>query len=143
MCSGFFTGRYDYFTLFNKNILKEFKDCLEKGYGHADEQLYSIVYFKNPSIFYPYFGDYTEMITNYVEVRDRVTEPVRNLISNSFTHKRYDIAMMGCESVWKNRHKLPHDYLVKYLQIFMYSIIMTRQFHKLDLLRDEISIYLI
>lgn len=143
MCSGFFTGRYDYFTIFNKNVLQEFKDCLEKGYGHADEQLYSIVYFKNPSIFHPYFGDYTEMITNYVEVRDRVTEPVRNLISNSFTHKRYDIAMMGCESVWKNRHKLPHDYLVKYLQIFMYSIIMTRQFHKLDFLRDEISIYLI
>lgn len=123
MCSGFFTGRADYFKQFNKYILEEFYDCLEKGYGHADEQLFSIVYWKHPEIFDPYFGDYTEMITNYDNVIDRVTEPVRNLIRNSFNHGDYEVCLRGCLRVLPSISKLPDDYKKVFIHFFTQSAI--------------------
>jgi hypothetical protein len=121
MCSGFFTGRADYFNEFNKYILEEFYECLEKGYGHADEQLYSIVYWKYPEIFEPYCGDYTEMITNYDIVIDRVTEPVRNIIRNSFNHKDYDTCLWACSKVFPSIHKLPSDLKQYFTQCYFES----------------------
>jgi hypothetical protein len=89
MCSGFFTARADYFKQFNNLILECFYDCLEKGYGHADEQLYSIVYFKNPDIFEHYYGDYQEMITNYNGVVDNIDGTISHIIKNSYHNKNY------------------------------------------------------
>ena len=65
MCSGFFTGRKDYFTQVCNLVEHQFLEYLKAGYGHADEQLFSPVYFKNPELFEHYFGDYQQMITNY------------------------------------------------------------------------------
>lgn len=118
MCSGFFTGRGDYFKQFNDYILEAFHDCLEKGYGHADEQLFSIVYFKHPEIFDHYFGDYKEMITNYVSVVDNVDAPVRNLIRNSFNNKDYDICRKGCEAVIGSIHKMTPQIKQIFLKIY-------------------------
>lgn len=133
MCSGFFTGRADYFKEFNKYILEEFYDCLEKGYGHADEQLYSIVYWKHPEIFDPYFGDYADMVTNYDNVIDRVSEPVRNLIQNSFNHGDYEVCLQGCLRVLPSINKLPDDYKKLFMLCFMQSAI---QLNKIDLLTN-------
>jgi hypothetical protein len=114
MCSGFFTGNYLYFHQFNQFIIDAFFDCLEKGYGHADEQLYSIVYYQHPEIFEPYFGDYTEMITNYVYVKRRATEPIRNIIQHSLIAKDYAVCLKACQAVWPSRHTLPPDVLKQF-----------------------------
>ena len=127
MCSGFFTGRADYFKQFNNYIIEEFYDCLEKGYGHADEQLYSIVYWKHPEIFEPYCGDYTEMITNYDTVTDRVTEPVRNLIRNSFEHGDYNVCLWACSKVLPSINKLPEDVKQQFSKYLIQSAITTNQ----------------
>lgn len=123
MCSGFFTGESNYFRQFCDEILCVFNECLEKGYGHADEQLYSIVYFRHPELFEPYFGDYQEMITNYIEVRDNVSSPVRNVIRNSFANKDFIICQKACESIWNHRHLLPLDHVTHYLHYFIESSI--------------------
>jgi hypothetical protein len=138
MCSGFFTGRHDHFKAFNSAILQVFSECLQLGYGHADEQLYSIVYFRYPDIFEPYFGDYTEMITNYVEVRDRVTEPVRNIIQHAFQHADYAVCLKACWAVWSHRDELPGDALTQYVRWFMLSAIFMRDWVALD----KLSIYI-
>jgi hypothetical protein len=65
MCSGFFTGNKHYMWEVCSLIEKKFVETVEAGYGHADEQLFSAVYFDNPNLFEFYFGDYQQMITNY------------------------------------------------------------------------------
>lgn len=65
LCSGFFTGRGDYFKEFCDRVEAQFMAYLEAGYGHADEQLFSPVYFAMRDRMEPYYADYQQMITNY------------------------------------------------------------------------------
>jgi hypothetical protein len=83
-------------------IVDKFRKYVEEGYGHADEQLYSPVFFENPELFDQYYGDYTEMITNYVHVYERPTEPVHNFIRNSFQHGNYALCLRGCKALLKS-----------------------------------------
>jgi hypothetical protein len=82
MCSGFFTGRIDFMSEFCETILAKFAEVTARGLGHADEQLFSLVFFEKPDLFEFYIGDYTEMIVNYGWVRDRPTEPVNNVLGH-------------------------------------------------------------
>lgn len=83
MCSGFFTGNAEYMKDMCDRVEDEFVRCLNYGVGHADEQLFSIVYFKHPELFDWYVGDYAQMITNYAGVYENPGAPIRNLIRNS------------------------------------------------------------
>jgi hypothetical protein len=82
MCSGFFTGNKFYMGAFCDQVLAKFAQMASLGYGHADEQLFTLVYFQSPGIFEFYLGDYTEMIVNYGWVLDRPEEPVKNVMKN-------------------------------------------------------------
>jgi hypothetical protein len=82
MCSGFFTGAKAQFQTFCEAVLAKFSEVTAAGYGHADEQLFSLVFFEKPEIFDVYLGDYTEMIVNYGWVRQRPEEPVHNVLRN-------------------------------------------------------------
>ena len=102
MCSGFFTGNKEYMYKVCDLITKKFYQYLEMGYGHADEQLYSPVYFENPDLFEFYWGDYQQMITNYHHVYDEPENVVRNFITNSYNNGRYDLCLKGCEFLQKS-----------------------------------------
>jgi hypothetical protein len=65
MCSGFFTGHASFMWKVCDLIIEKFLEYFILGYGHADEQLYSPVYFAHPHLFLQYYGDYQQMITNY------------------------------------------------------------------------------
>lgn len=105
MCSGFFTGNAHYMKTFCDRIEQTFLDCLEKGYGHADEQLYSLVYFDDPSIFDVYYGDYTEMVTNYEWIRDRPQQPLYLLIKHSYEAGDIQTCLKGCLTLWRSWKK--------------------------------------
>lgn len=102
MCSGFFTGNSEYMYKVCDLILDQFLTYLEQGYGHADEQLYSPVYFANPELFEHYYGDYQEMITNYRYIYDSPEPPIYNFIGNSFKHGNYKKCLEACEFVWNS-----------------------------------------
>lgn len=102
MCSGFFTGNTKYMYDVCDLIEKEFFIQLEKGYGHADEQLYSPVYFKHPELFEHYYGDYTEMIINYVHVYEHAHKIIEIFIKHSYEHHNYLKCLECCEYVWKS-----------------------------------------
>jgi len=82
-CSGFWTADRASMLRFCERIQAKFLEYLHKGYGHADEQLYSPVYFEEPELFDWYLGDYSEMVANYLEPRVRSFEPVRLLLRRS------------------------------------------------------------
>jgi hypothetical protein len=105
MCSGFFTGDAAHMKEFCDRVEGKFLKYLEEGYGHADEQLYSPVYFDAPELFEHYYGDYQEMITNYVDIRERPGEPLRLLISRSFGAGDWNVCLEGCKTLWSSYKK--------------------------------------
>jgi len=64
-------------------IIEKFLLFLEMGYGHADEQLYSPVYFENKDMFETYYGDYFQMITNYRGLYENAKMPLDFVIPKS------------------------------------------------------------
>ena len=102
MCSGFFTGNKDYMFKVCDLIENKFLEFLERGYGHADEQLYSPVYFENPDLFEHYYGDYQQMITNYTYIHDAPEPPIYNFITNSYKYQDYTKCYEACRFVWKS-----------------------------------------
>jgi hypothetical protein len=115
MCSGYFTGNREYMDTTCELIINKFIEYVDAGYGHADEQLYSAVYFDRPELFQHYYGDYTEMVTNYTCVYDRPEPIVNNFIRNSFKHKYYDLCQNGCQfllqSLRQKKCTLSHDFI--------------------------------
>jgi len=115
MCSGFFTGNSEYMYKVCDLIENKFLEYLELGYGHADEQLYSPVYFQNRELFDHYYGDYQEMITNYACINDRPEPPIYNFIRNSFNNGDYENCLRGCKfvfaSVLLDRCSLNKEYM--------------------------------
>ena len=105
MCSGFFTGNAIYMARFCDLIEERFIWYLNQGYGHADEQLFSAVYFKEPEIFDFYYGDYRQMITNYVWVKEAPEAPLSIFISSSFMQWDYKNCMRACNHLWRSYKK--------------------------------------
>ena len=96
MCSGFFTGNKEYMFKVCDLLENKFLEYLSQGYGHADEQLYSPVYFENTDLFEHYYGDYHEMITNYKYIYDKAEAPIYNFIQNSFNNQNYEKCYEAC-----------------------------------------------
>jgi hypothetical protein len=123
MCSGFFTGNSEYMKKACNLIEDKFIEYTGLGYGHADEQLYSAVYFDNKDIFEHYYGDYQQMITNYVYVYDAPEPPIHNFIKNSYNNKDYVKCFEACEFVWKSycldKCDINDDYLSKLYYYYM------------------------
>ena len=102
MCSGFFTGDAKHMRDVCDRMERKFVECLERGYGHADEQLINLVYFDAPDLFDWYLGDYQEMITNYARVYLRPERPLRQLIQHSYEAKDWAVCARGCDLLWRS-----------------------------------------
>lgn len=100
MCSGFFTGNKEYMYKVCDLIESKFIYYLILGYGHADEQLYTPVYFENIDLFEHYYGDYQQMITNYKFIYECPEAPIRNFIRNSYENKNYEKCYEACKKVF-------------------------------------------
>ena len=123
MCSGFFTGNKEYMFTVCDLIEDKFLEYLKIGYGHADEQLYSPVYFQRPELFEHYYGDYQQMITNYKYVYDAPEVSIYNFITNSYKFKNYEKCYEACLFVWKsyclNKCNMSDDLLSKLYYYYM------------------------
>jgi len=115
MCSGFFTGNGYYMHKVCDLVETKFLEYLYQGYGHADEQLFSPVYFENPHLFEHYYGDYLQMITNYKYIYDNPEAPVYNFIKNSFDNHNFAKCLEGCRflrrSIDLGKCNLSQDYM--------------------------------
>lgn len=116
MCSGFFTGSGEYMYKVCDLIEKRFLHYLDLGYGHADEQLYSPVYFDHPELFEVYFGDYHQMITNYTRCYENPHPTIHFVIPGTFNDCKNALCAKACESIYKgmrsNYYKLnPGDHI--------------------------------
>ena len=102
MCSGFYTGNAYYMYRVCHEMENQFLIYLDGGYGHADEQLMSPVYFKYPELFQHYYGDYQQMITNYLHVYDNPNSILTIFIPRSYQHQFYQGCHDACRFVWQS-----------------------------------------
>jgi hypothetical protein len=109
LCSGFFTGSKRYLYDFCNRIEEKFLYYLELGYGHADEQLYSPVYFDAPEIFDLYYGDYNSMVTNYNYAYDKKM-PINYVIPKSLAAGDWATCINACKYTWKSMKKGVTDF---------------------------------
>jgi FkbM family methyltransferase len=132
MCSGFFTGNKDYMYKVCDLIEEKFLYYLSLGYGHADEQLYSPVYFENKDFFEHYYGDYQQMITNYKYTYESPEAPIRNFITNSFKFNNYKKCIEGCEfllnSIELNKCNISPDNLNYLFDKYVKAKILTKYY---------------
>jgi hypothetical protein len=105
LCSGFFTGEAAYMKTFCDRVEAKFLAYLDKGLGHADEQLFFAVYVEDPSLFDVYYGDYQEMITNYEWVKDRPSRPLYQLIKHAYESGGHAVARTACIALWRSFKK--------------------------------------
>lgn len=117
MCSGFFTGSAEYMYKVCDLIEQKFLHYLELGYGHADEQLYSPVYFDHPDLFEVYFGDYQQMITNYTQCYENPHPTLHFVIPGSFNDSKNALCAKACESIYKGMQSKyynlsPYDHII-------------------------------
>jgi len=124
MCSGFFTGNSEYMYKVCDLIENKFLEYLSLGYGHADEQLYSPVYFENPDLFEHYYGDYSQMITNYKYIYDAPEPPIHNFIKKSHENLCYEKCYEACKFVYKSwaldKCEINQDYLYTLFYYYMF-----------------------
>jgi hypothetical protein len=100
LCSGFFTGRKEYLYEFCNRVEEKFVYFMHLGYGHADEQLFSAVYFNKQDLFDLYYGDYCSMITNYRKAYDTIEMPLRNIAVKSFKAADWVTCFNACNFLW-------------------------------------------
>jgi len=124
MCSGFFTGNSEYMYKVCDLIENKFLEYLEQGYGHADEQLYSPVYFDNPDLFEHYYGDYQQMITNYKYIYDAPEPPIYNFITRSFQNSNHKKCYEACKFVFNSwaldKCEIEQNYLYTLFYYYMF-----------------------
>jgi len=105
LCSGFFTGKKEYFMEFCNRIEEQFMEYLEAGYGHADEQLYSPVYFKYPELFDLYYGDYQQMVTNYRFTYENPGITLGLVIPKSAAAGDWITCLNACKFLWTSHEQ--------------------------------------
>ena len=82
MAGLFFTGDRVHMTAVCERVVAKFLEVLAAGFGHSDEQLFTLVYFDAPELFDLYLGDYEESTVNYGWVRERPDKPLQNVLRN-------------------------------------------------------------
>ena len=85
---------------FCDKITNKFLEWMEKGYGHADEQLMYGVWVDDPETFDWYLGDHHSMITNYCHVYDECDAPVYNFIRNTLACGELELCEKACKMMF-------------------------------------------
>ena len=116
-CSGFFTGNSEYMYKFCDAILQKGVEMIDLGYGHSDETFYPLVYFDKPELFDVYYGDYSQMITNYHYLRENSGNTIHLMVAISYEYCDYAVCIKCCEfiieSYIKNKCVLSENDLYK------------------------------
>jgi hypothetical protein len=118
MCSGFFTGNKKHMYEFCNMMEEAFVNTLEKGYGHADEQLFLMVYYKKPELFDLYYGDYQQMITNYTYTHENPEITCHLLIPKAFNDNNFEVCFNACKFIW-NSYILNYIYYIPNFNDFL------------------------
>jgi len=115
MCSGFYTGSTYHMARFCQLMLEAAEDCINRGFGHADEQHFFQVYWKEPELFEWYVGDYQQMVTNYCAVKEKPESGLRWVIDTAVRDQNWPVVRRACELTWPTYTQMTRERQVQFL----------------------------
>jgi Bacterial protein of unknown function (HtrL_YibB) len=104
IAAGLFGGYYDQVMKFAKLCKQEILDSINDELAPTDEMVYAYVVGKNPELFTPYFGDYSEMLKNVLYVKNNAHLAI-NFMNISFNCGTHYYTMKVCEALKKGFDK--------------------------------------
>jgi glycosyl transferase, family 25 len=104
IAAGFFTGSNELMLPLCVAIDKEFRKVVELGRGHAEEQLLATVHARDPQAFEMFYGDYYELITNYVWVRSNPEAVLNLFIDRAAEDKNWNWMLPACEKLYLSQY---------------------------------------
>lgn len=78
-CGGFFVGKGTIIETFHHLVDEEISTCLSIGIAPNEEEVYAWIYHHHPELFYPYYGDYYDILINYIVIRGGLSKIISNL----------------------------------------------------------------
>ena len=99
VAAGAFTVQREYVDLLYNGVMSSFHELLSYGIGHAEEQMLTLFYQKNPQDCTLFYGDYYSIIQNYHLVLDDYECIKRNFIDEAMRKNRLDIAALAASKV--------------------------------------------
>ena len=104
IAAGFFTGKNEPMLKLCDQIDQEFRKVVELGRGHAEEQLLATVHARDPTAFEMFYGDYYELITNYVWVRSNPDAVLGLFIDRAAEDKNWTWILPACEKLYLSQY---------------------------------------
>ena len=113
----------------NKNsILKikelfdaKFIEVVNQGYGHAEEQIITELEADNPDLFEVYYGDYSSIICNYLEIKNDVNSILTYFVGSSRGCGKNNYAYTACLQLERFNNFSPVDKMKFYDDYFISS----------------------
>ncbi len=99
---GFFTADRTHMKQLCIFFDEEAVKTIELGYGHGEEQVIAVIYHEHPELFEFYYGDYNELLCNYVYPIRNIQNILFNFVNNTRECSKNDLCYLACEKVWQS-----------------------------------------
>jgi hypothetical protein len=94
--AGFITGEKNYLNKLCKLFGEALTEHIEKGFGHAEEQIIPFIYEKNKDLFEFSFGDYATLLCNYDHIRRLPVQILNMFIVKTKNNGAYKLCLQAC-----------------------------------------------
>jgi len=115
----FFTGHKSYLFPIMAECERLFVETVNKGYGHAEEQIIPFIYFEHPEWFDLFYGYYYQLFVNYDKTRTNATRIINNIIAPARLDNEYYVgyhaAMKVLEAFEKEDLNVSFDKIIDLL----------------------------
>ena len=146
IAGGVLSGNKDHIIKVYELFQQKFIEIVEKGYGHAEEQILVEIEGDHPELFEIYNGDYSSIISNYLNITEDVDCILRNFIINTRNSGKNNYSYNACKQIRKSIEldliKL-NDYqkLIYYDEYFISAWYVNRQdcFYVLNQLKEDMK----
>lgn len=109
IAAGFMVGSKNSWKSIINLVYDEFKDLVNYGCGHGEEQIITTIYTQHPEYFDLYYGDYELLIRNYNYIYTKLDQIIELIIKPSIEQKNFQLTINVIETIIKSikYEKLP------------------------------------
>lgn len=120
---GVFSGHKDYLLKYSELFKKRFEKTISEEWWQQDEVNMALVYYQNKELFSPFYGDYQDILTNYLDPLNDRTGIVQMSFNRYLNVRRYEDAnnvLKFIENYYSNHSNI--DYKILYIN---FNILIT------------------
>lgn len=140
IAGGVISGNIEHLIKFNNLFDEKFKEVVDKGYGHAEEQIITELESDHPELFDVYTGDYSSIVSNYLMTTQDIDSILTLYIANARTNGKSEHSYKAClklEHAMRDKLITLNDWqFMKYCDEYFLSAWYTDRNKCLDILKN-------